>query len=120
MHSLAHRRCPACGCRIEATRFWLRAHIWARWPCRFCGTPLTFNKYRRMLATVLMLSTSAALYLMLRQIGVQPRGWLVRACVAVGCVGPAMLWLYLDGVVRADRREDFPVSDTKRPAPKTR
>lgn len=43
------RDCPVCGGPVHWTRYWLRAWIWAKWPCPRCGSLLGFNRNRRML-----------------------------------------------------------------------
>lgn len=42
------RACPICGERVPWQRYWLTAWIWARWPCKRCGTELRFAAKRRV------------------------------------------------------------------------
>jgi hypothetical protein len=61
------RCCPACGAKVPWQRLWLKNWAWARWPCRGCGSILTFDYGRRviaaMVASLLAISISGLAFL---------------------------------------------------------
>lgn len=52
------RDCPVCGEPVHWSRYWLRAHVWAKWRCPKCGSVLGFDHGRRGLITAIAVALS--------------------------------------------------------------
>ena len=52
------RGCPVCGEPVHWSRYWLRAYVWAKWPCPKCGSVLGFDHARRGLITAIAVALS--------------------------------------------------------------
>lgn len=91
------RNCPHCDARVHWTRYYLKAHVWARWPCGGCGALITFDPWRRLLMG-LGAAFSAVLGIALFVVVHLTLG-LTAAILSTGTlIGVSCLWFLIDGV----------------------
>jgi len=100
--SMKHRCCPECTAPVPWTRLWLRAWIWARWPCQNCGVSLRFDMRRRLAVVAVLLVLLLPIcvlqaYMHYRLVG-SPLGWMPAVTLMPAAVALAFL---IDGVTRA-------------------
>ncbi|MEP0426857.1 hypothetical protein [Rhodopirellula bahusiensis] len=97
---LSHRRCPSCHASVPWSRYWLRAWMWAKWPCRSCEAILTFSRPRRFIAAAVFIALMTGARFAIHFAGFGPDafgGFFIQQVLL--CLLPAMVAFLIDGVV---------------------
>lgn len=110
---LAHKCCPSCGSRVPWKRLWLKAWIWARWPCAECGAKLQFNRTRRVVAAVASTTVGyvivfpALLLILFAEMFDIPTllAWTTSIAVSLVAIGVMIFLAWLIDGVQLDTRE---------------
>ena len=82
------------------TRLWLRAWLWANWPCGECGESLSFNRRRRLIAVAVFIAlmTGARFAIHLAGYGPGAFGGFFIQQILLCTVLPAAIAFLIDGV----------------------